>query len=265
MAFCTNCGSSMEGQFCTKCGSRTGEAAAPVVQTTAPHKSKALIWVLAGCGGLIAIILVVGALVTFFIGRHAREFGKNPGFAAARMMASMNPNVEVLNADEGTGKITLRDRKSGKTVTLDFDEIRKGHISFEGDNGEKVDIRGEGDTGSMTIKSSEGTVQIGQGSSEKIPNWVPKYPGGQVTGAFAAQHEGAESGGFQVKCSGLVEQVAAFYEKELASGGMRVEKHSVPGTMVSVVGTDDAGHRSVTVTVTSSGEGTVAHIVYGAK
>ena len=230
MAFCTNCGSSMEGQFCTKCGSRTGEAAAPVVPAAAPHKSKTLIWVLAGCGGLIALALVIVALATFFIARHAREFGRNPGF-------------------------------------VDLSEIRKGHISIRGGNGEKVDIRGDGagGNGSITIKSPEGSVQIGQGSSEKIPNWVPKYPGGQVTGAFAAQHEGAESGGFQVKCSGSVEQVAAFYEKELASGGMRVEKHSIPGTAVSVVGTDDAGHRSVTVTVTSSGEGTLAHLVYGAK
>ena len=268
----------MEGQFCSNCGATAGQPAPQGVQAPAPppaapiapRKSSLLIWVLVGCGGLIAITLVIMALLGFFVSRKASEFGKNPGFAAAKMMASLNPNVEVVDSDENTGKITLRDKKTGKTVTLDFQDIQKGRISFSGEDGEKVDIQGEGEggTGSMSIKSSEGTMQIGQGSLDKVPNWVPKYPGGQVTGTYTMQREGADSGTFQIKCSGSVEQVAAFYERELTSAGMKIQKHSMQSggeSMMSVVGSDESSNRMVNATVTSSRQGTVAHIVYGAK
>ena len=59
-------------------------------------------------------------------------------------MAALNPNVEVVSTDERAGKITLRDKQTGKTVTFDARDVQKGHISFEGDNGEKVEIQGEG-------------------------------------------------------------------------------------------------------------------------
>jgi len=196
--------------------------------------------------------------------------GHNPGFAAAKMMASLNPDVDVVKADESTGKITLRDKKTGKTATLDFQDIQKGRMSFGGDNREKVDIqgKGEGGMGPMTVKSSEGTMQFGQASLAKVPNWVPKYPGGQMTGAFSAQREGKDSGTFQIKCSGSVEQVAVFYEKELTGVGMKIQKRSLQsggGTMVSVVGTDEPKQRTVNATVTSGEQGTVAHVVYEAR
>jgi hypothetical protein len=275
MAFCTNCGSSMEGQFCTNCGARSDAALPEGVQPAAPtpggapapKKSKVLLWVLLGCGGLIVIVILVMMAVSFFVARKASEFGKNPGFAAAKIMASLNPNVEVVKADENTGKITLRDKKTGKTVTLDFQEIQKGHMSFEGERGEKVDIRGEaeGGAGSVTVKGPEGTMQFGQGSLANVPSWVPKYPGAQAAGAFTSQQGGEEGGTFQLQCGGSVEEVAAFYERELKSAGMKVQKTSVQvdnRTTMSVVGADEARQHTVSVTAGTSDKGTVAHVMY---
>jgi hypothetical protein len=286
MAFCTNCGASMEGRFCTSCGAVSGAAtpggvqpaapppaapqAAPPVGPPAAKKSNVLVWVLGGCGGLILITILVGLAVSYFVARKAHEFSKNPGFAAAKMMASLNPDVEVMKADEDTGKITLRDKKTGKTVTLDFRDIQKGRLSFEGEGGEKVDIQGEGEggTGSMTIKGPDGSMQFGQGSLKNVPSWVPRYPGAQAAGAFTSQQGGEEGGTFQLQCSGSVEEVAAFYEREMKSAGMKTQKTSVEGdnrTAISLVGTDEASRRSVSVTASTSDKGTVAHIVYTAK
>jgi uncharacterized protein YneF (UPF0154 family) len=262
----------MEGRFCTSCGAGADPAApqpAAAVQTppaapAAPKKSNVLIWVLAGCGGLIAISLVVFALLGFFVSRKASEFGKNPGFAAAKMMASMNPDVEVVEADEDTGKITLREKKSGKTVTMNFQDIQKGRLSFEGADGEKVDIQGDGE-GSMTFKSAEGSLQIGQGSMDKVPGWVPRYPGGQLMGALTARKDGEDSGGFQVKCGGSVEQVAAYYEKELSGAGMTVQKHALnsgSGNAITVVGSNESNRRTVTAIVSSDDGGALAHVTY---
>lgn len=276
MAFCTNCGASMEGRFCTSCGATSDAAtpggvqqpAAPPVVPPAAKKSNALVWVLAGCGGLILITILVGLAVSFFVARKAHEFSKNPGFAAAKMMASMNPDVDVVKADEDTGKITLRDKKTGKTVTLDFKDIQKGRLSFEGEGGEKVDIQGEGEggSGSFTIKGPDGSMQIGQGSQANVPSWVPRYPGARALGAFTSQGGGEEGGTIQLQCSGSVEEVAAFYERELKSAGMKVQKTSIQGdnqTAVTVVGTDEATQHSVSATAsTGDNKGTVVSIMY---
>jgi len=215
-------------------------------------------------------IIFVMMAVSFFVARKASEFGKNPGFAAAKMMASLNPNVEVVKADENTGKITLRDKQTGKTVTLDFEDIQKGRISFEGEGGEKAVIQGEGEggTGSMTIKGPDGSMQFGQGSLANVPSWVPRYPGAQAVGAFTSQQGGEEGGTFQLQCSGSVEEVAAFYERELKSAGMKAQKTSVEGdnrTVITLVGTDEARQHTVTVTAGTSDKGTVADIMYMIK
>jgi hypothetical protein len=269
----------MEGQFCGKCGARVGAEVsggpAPAAPETGmppaapPKKGKVLVWVLMGCGGLLVLALVAALSLGLFV-RSKIGGTRNPEFAAVKLMVSMNPEVDVVNADENTGKITLREKKTGKTVTLDFQEIKKGRISFQDESGEKVEIRGsgEGDTGSMTIESKEGKLQLGQGSSANVPAWVPKYPGAQVAATYSAQGKDEDGGTFQLKCSGSVQQVADYYEQQLKAAGMKIEKHSMQsgsGSMIMVSGTDDASRRSVVASVTSSDGGTVASIVYSAK
>ena len=278
MAFCTNCGASMEGQFCTQCGAKVGAEAStpPAVPTPVgspepagppQKKSKLLIWALAGCGGLLLLIIIGMLAVGLFIRQKASEFGGNPGFAAAKMLAAMNPDVDVVSADEASGKITLRDKKTGKTITLDFQDIQKGRISFEDESGERVDVQTEGDRGSMSVKSSEGTMQWGEGSLDDVPSWVPKFPGGKMEGSFTAQGKGQEGGSFQLRCGGSVQKVADYYEQALKGAGMQVQKHAMQGggtSTVMLTGTAESG-RNVTATVASTDDGTVATITYGTE
>ena len=272
MAFCTNCGSQMEGSFCTKCGGRAGDApvAPPMTQPPPAKKSNALMYVLAGCGGLLVLVLLVASVIAFYIHSKAAEFGRNPAFAAAKLAMSLNPEVEVLNANESTGKITLREKKTGKTVTMDFRDIQKGRFSFEDAEGKKIDLQAqaEGDSGSLTVKGPDGTMQFGSGSAAKIPSWVPQYPGGQVAGTASAQGGQGDAGTFQVKCSGTVEAVAAFYEREIKAAGMTVQKHSMQSgktSMIMVMGENTSDGRSVSATVSSTDQGTAAQIVYRTK
>lgn len=278
MAFCTNCGSQMEGTFCTKCGGRAGDAPAvgvshgapPLAQPPPAKKSKALIYVLAGCGGLLVLVMLIMTAVGFFFASKAKEFSRNPGFAAAKLAASLNPDVALVEANESTGKITVRDKKTGKTVTMDFRDIQKGRFSFEDEEGKKIDLeaRGEGDSGSLTVKGPDGTMQFGAGVTAKIPAWVPQYPGAQVVGTFSAQGGEGDAGSFQLKCSGSVEAVAAFYEREIKSAGMTVQKHSMQTgntSTIMVMGQNTSDGRSVSATVSSTDQGTAAQIVYQTK
>lgn len=281
MAFCTNCGAQMEGEFCTHCGARAGGGAPPGPPASsptpepaasapppAPQKSRLWLWLLIGCGGLLAVVLILMIAFGLFLGKKASEFGGNPGFAAAKLAASLNPAVEVVDADEAAGKITLREKRTGKTVTLDFRDIQKGRISFEGSEGERVDISGEGEKGSFTVESKDGKAEFGAGSLAGLPAWVPKYPGGEAAGAFTASGTDQDSGAFQLKCPGSVQQVAGFYEQALKSAGMRVEKHTMTsGGEQTVVlrGAEQGGGREITATVSRAEGGTVAHVVYSEK
>jgi hypothetical protein len=208
--------------------------------------------------------------IGFYARSKLKEFGNNPAFAAAKMVASLNPDVDLIDANESTGKITVRDKKTGKTVTMDFRDIQKGRFSFEGEDGKKVDLeaKGEGDSGSLTVKGPDGSMEFGSGSAAKIPAWVPKYPGAQVAGTFSTQSGQGEGGTFQLKCSGTVDAVAAFYEREIKSAGMTVQKHSMQTggkSTIMVMGENASDGRTLSATVADADGGTTAQIIYGTK
>ncbi len=274
----------MEGQFCTNCGAPAqsgvtagGQPAAPPVLTgapaspvppPAPAKKSPVVWVLAGCLGLVAIVLIVVTVGGFFVAKKVHEAGNNPAFAATKLLAQMNPNVEVVTSDEGKGTITLRDKKTGKVVTFNFEDIKNGHIVFEGENGERTEIRGqgEGESGSMEIKTDKGTARFGAGSAANLPSWLPVYPGSTPEGAFSAQGQEGTGGVYGFKTNDSMEKVADYFEQALKSAGLKTEKNvinqnGVPLTaMVSGKTEDEA--RQVNITISKQAGETHVGVTY---
>ena len=99
-------------------------AAAPVPDSVpVKRKTSPLVWVLIIVLGLFVLGgIVTGGAVMFFLhkarqaGFDAGLIGRNPGLAISKMIAAANPDVEVLSTDDGSGKITMRDKKTGKVV-----------------------------------------------------------------------------------------------------------------------------------------------------
>src|ERR1019366_8141555 len=95
-------------------------------------KSNILIWILGG-----VVVLVLGSTLMCGVGGYlllhkVKESGfdsslmqKNPVYAAAKMAATVNPEVEMLSADDSRGTIQDRDKKSGKATTMKFDPDKK--------------------------------------------------------------------------------------------------------------------------------------------
>ena len=56
----------------------------------------------------------------------------------AKLITAANPDAEVLSTDLGSQTLRIRDRRTGKEVTLSFDDVKKGRLKFSatGDNGE---------------------------------------------------------------------------------------------------------------------------------
>lgn len=267
MAFCTNCGAQVQGSFCTSCGKPIaagppvqggGTPAAPPQPAATPAtaaKTSPLVWVLAGCGGLIVIVALIFGVIAFKARQFLHTAQHNPAYATARLMAAANPDIEVLSTDEGRGTITVRNKKTGETLTINLQDAAKGKFVFE-QNGKKAEInaQGSGNQGSFEIKSSEGSMKFG--TETKLPDWLPAYPGSTPKGVFSTQSPNGSGGTYGFTTSDSVDQVARYYEDALKKAGMKVTTSNMQqngSTALSMVsGEDAATKRKALVTVTLS-------------
>lgn len=230
-------------------------------------KSNILIWIL---GGVVVVVLGFTAMCGiggFLLMHKAKEAGfdsslmsKNPGYAAAKMVATLNKDVDVLSTDDSTGTIQVRDKKTGQTTTLRFDPATKRMVVTDGEGKQStVSITGDGDKASLDIQSADGSVKIGAGADNNMPAWVPVYPGSTPKGTFSAQAKGASQSGFGFTTSDPPAKVMDYYKNQLTSSGFTISGtfSSPNGGLISA----ENGKRTLTVTVTASGNETSASLM----
>jgi hypothetical protein len=286
MAFCTNCGTSVTGAFCTKCGTPAASggaaaqpqpapqasapppyqaappyqgppqyAAAPAPPAMAPRKTSPIVWILVIVGGLFVLggIAVVGT--GLFVAHKVRQAGldpdlmqRNPGLAVTKLLAAVNPGVEVLNTDDGNGRITIRDRKTGKVMTMSFDDAKNGRFSFSAE-----------DENGKTARMEFG------GSAAKLPSWIPAYPGSNPQVAVTASGDEGEGGTFNFNTSDSPEKVMQFYQDKFKDMGMQVTNFTGTSAGGMVTGADDNNHRTLNVVVGGSSGSTSVTVTYGRK
>lgn len=208
-------------------------SAPPPAPVVTPKKTSPWLWVLAGCGTLLVIGIIAIAGVSFFAYRKMQQAGldpalmqKNPGLAAAKIAVTMNPDLELISMNEENSTLTVRDKKSGKTVTVSAEDIQEGKITIKDDDNENVSIQANGNSGTFEIKTDKGTVKIGSGAASDVPDWVPTYPGVEVGGTTSMQSGEGSTGSYQFTTPDSVEDVLSYYENALQSAGLEVETNS---------------------------------------
>src|ERR1700690_1765032 len=152
-----------------------------------PKKSNALLWVLVGIGGffLLIALVVVGGIA---------YVARNPTLVMSKMITAANPNVEVISVNKGSQQITLRDKKTGETYNITFDDVKNGKFS---------------------MKAGGGRATFNVGGGAKLPAWVPNYPGSDPQSSFTAEGQGGESGTFTFKTRDPADKVSRFYQDQL--------------------------------------------------
>lgn len=217
--------------------------------------------VLAGLFVVAGLAVLAGGL---FLVHKARQAGvdadlmrTNPGLAVAKMLAATNPDIELVDVDESTGKVTLREKSSGRTVTLDFEQIRQGKISFETDEGESGTISAQEGGGQITGRS--GTVEWQAGVEVRLPAWLPAYPGAEVKGSTTSRTSEGEFASTILLTQDPVERVSAFYRQALERAGMKVDiaSHTEGGRADVISATGSDNRRRASVIVGREDEGTV--------
>ena len=178
---------------------------------------------------------------------------------AAKQLPLGNPNFEVVNSDAGPNTVTFRDKKTGESVPINFDELKNGRIVFT---------------------SNRGPLTFTAGT--KLPDWVPVYPGMTQQLKLTMESADGDAGVVTYSTKDLVKSVLSFYEQALMQAGFRVTQnvsdteHQFAGSPAAgmIQAQDDINNRTVTVeagitaTAVLAGPGhgeTVGTIAFGTR
>ncbi|MEO8276072.1 MAG: hypothetical protein ABI639_07615 [Thermoanaerobaculia bacterium] len=251
----------------------------PLTPEVAPKQGMStMVKVLLGCG--VLLLLGVGSCVVvsgYFLKKgvnkfsdFAKEVESNPDAAvvrAAELALRMNPDVEVLSADPAAGKITVKDKKTGKVVTFNMDDIKAGRFSMTEDGHEtKVDLDATAaNGGQMKVTTDEGTAVFGAGA-QKSPEWIPDYPGARTEGLANIEAKGEKSGTFTLRTADSSDTLLAFFEAKLKAAGFKVEKASLSvngAPSGTITATDDK--RQLSITAAAQDGETQALVTYNEK
>jgi hypothetical protein len=209
-----------------------------------PRKTNPIVWVVVAVLGVILLGIVgIAGAGAFFVHRA----GRNPAAALARVAAMSNPNLQVLNQDDSAGTVTVRDRQTGKTVTMNFNDAKNGHfqISAQDENGKTADL------------------QFGGGA--KAPDWVPVYPGASVQANITGSAADGDGGNVTYGTPDSPTQVLAFYQDKIKELGMETNLTTTTADGAMMVASDQAKNRSLTVLVGKNAGKTSINVTYGSK
>jgi hypothetical protein len=252
----------------------------PPPSATAPpppakKKGRWIFWTLGGCLGLIIIVvIIIFAAGTYFVHKSGFDpslMQKDPAMAVAKMMTTMNPDLEVLGIDESEGIIRVRNKKTGETLAMNLKDAKNGKIVFMDEKGKSLEIKtqGEGSNAGLEIKSDEGSMKFGASAKAQLPSWLPFYPGAEDSGDMEINAKNGNEGACTLKSKDSVEAIASFYENALKGAGFEIKKAPMQlpgqGAMTVLGATDNKTNRKANVTVTRSQDITMIVLVFEGK
>jgi hypothetical protein len=231
-------------------------------------------WIAIGCGVIVVIVFIVmGGLAYLFKTKVADPFSKNPGMAAAKLMIQASPDHELVKEDDDAQTLTIRDKKTGETMTWSLDDIKNGkfRVSSQGKGTATFDLGKEGATIKVQDdKGKESTIVTGAGAPKDLPAWLPVYPGATVEGGVSTSSGEGSSQTFGITTADSADRVLAFYQDKLKNNGLTIQ----PATTVALGGQVSTGiviadspdkTRHVQVMVTTADNKTKASISYEEK
>jgi homospermidine synthase len=231
-----------------------------------------LAWIGIGCVVILILCGIAFGIMGYFAKRALDKVAKNPTMAAAEIAVKMNPDLELVKADEDHNTITIKDKKTGETTTISADDAKngkwsiktdKGSATFDASSGQGVNVQATDEKGQKTTTTFGGT-----GAPQNLPSWLPVYPGGTVQGTYDTTNAEARTAAFTVTTPDASTKVIEYYESQLKSAGLTAEKstYTANGTTGgSVTGKSADGKREAGVMVSTTNGSTQAVITFTEK
>jgi hypothetical protein len=222
------------------------------------------VWVLVAVG--IVIVLGIGAisLGSYFIYRTVKNAGfdatlmqNNPGLAMAKMAAALNPDLEAVSSNDTAGTIVVREKSTGKTMTMRFDPEKKSLVMVDGDGKEvKISASGDDKSGTVELQSPDGTLKFGAAAGNNAPAWAPVYPGSTPQGTVSSQTNDGKQYTFTFKTPDSASKVLTYYQDQLKSANFNIGLMSAADAGGMVQAEDQSKRRTIVITAGTSSEGT---------
>lgn len=215
-----------------------------------------------GCGALLLLTGIAGGLLVMKGCQKIKEvagdldFEKNPTKAAAMIALRMNPDLEVITVNDATGEVTVKEKKSGDTITMSFDDIAQGKFTIKNAKGETVTMdASNAEKQGVVVTGPEGQTVIG-GSQSAPPDWVQLYPGASQNGGMRNEKGKSVNGSYAMETADSNENVSKYYGEQLKAAGYETNftaTRTADGDMTMINATKDAGKRTLTVMIQSTG------------
>jgi hypothetical protein len=224
-------------------------------------------WIAIGCGVILVFCVIAFGVFGYFVKRGVDKFKQNPAKTAAEFMVRANPDLELVSTDDKAGTLTVHNKKTNETVTMNFDDIKNGKFKVTSDKGTATF---DGSGGGIKVTDEKGqTATFGGGGPQNLPSWLPVYPGAASQNALASTTNEGRSGGFTLTTKDTIEQVANYYETQLKAAGLKVEKNMMSANDKTsggtVSGSSDDKKRTAAVILSTSDAGTQAMVSYEEK
>ncbi len=231
-------------------------------QAPGPKSGKVWPWILGGCGVLLLLILLGGVGIGMWMRNKVGDLQRNPAVAAAELLVRANPELEVVSTDYAKGTLTVRNRKSGETLTMDAADIKQGRLSFKDEKGSEIRFKGPDEgSGALQIQGPQGQTTFGAGTKVQRPPWLPTYPATPVEGVMSLSGKDGITGTIVQKTPDPTSQVMEGFEKALRAGGFEVNTIRNPEGGI-VIGEWKGMKRHVMATIGRSQGQTVATVTY---
>src|SRR5262249_37077617 len=124
-------------------------------------------------------------------------------------------------------------------------------------------------TGTIEVKTKEGTATISAGSSADLPSWLPLYPGAAIQSNLSAHGADGHGGTIGFGTSDSLETVTHFYEGALKDAGLKVDTQSLQALgkvgFTSVTAEDEGKKRTAVIQITKVDAGTQVTVVFSSK
>ncbi len=235
----------------------------PPIPDQPKKKTAWWVWGLLGCGGLIVLVVVVLVAGGAYLWHKApkTELGM-----VAKIIEMTNPDVEVVSLDENRQVVTLKDKKTGKQLTVNLEDAKKGKFSFSSNDGkESVTLGGE--EGVIKVQGEKGTTVLGQ-APKNLPSWLPTYPASTPQGGMSTDSQGQRGGAINFTTSDPVSKVIAFYKEKLAEQGLHPSDESDSSTTEELgifTARSEDEKKSVTVNASRQNDQTTVGVTFEEK
>lgn len=263
-------------------------AGTPAAPPSSGSGLKIFLWILGIFAGLVVLVVLGFVGLGFFVFHKAKQAAKNPALAVAKMAVTANPDTELISSNDDAGTIVVKDKKTGKVVTMRFDPEKKSMVLMDengktatmqldtsksslvvtDEQGKTSTISANGQTGTIQINGADGsTVKMGA-NADKAPAWVPVYPGATPQSTYSATSAKQQGGTYTFLTADTPDKILTYYESALKAGGMKTSNtlSTTDGKVTGFVSGSAAGDkRSVMVTVSGETDGSHVAVVFSNK